>query len=100
MESDKNLIYNNLSAPKKRTSNGTEKLSKIKQLMTFIGPAFVVSVAYVDPGNFATNISGGSQFNYTLIWVILWSNILAIFLQTMSAKLGIATGHNLPRNVC
>ena len=96
MDIDKNLKNDNLSALKQGKNNDTEKLSKIKQLMTFIGPAFVVSVAYVDPGNFATNISGGSQFNYTLIWVILWSNILAIFLQTMSAKLGIATGHNLP----
>ena len=69
--------------------------SKIKQISKFLGPAFVVSVAYIDPGNFATNISGGSQFNYVLIWVILWSNLIAIFLQTMSAKLGIATGHNL-----
>ncbi|HEY8805610.1 MAG TPA: Nramp family divalent metal transporter [Clostridium sp.] len=73
-----------------------KKLNKVKQLLKFLGPAFVVSVAYVDPGNFATNISGGSIFNYTLLWVILWSNILAIFLQTMSAKLGIATGYNLP----
>lgn len=95
MEND-NLINGSLSARKRGTNNGTGKLNKLKQLMKFIGPAFVVSVAYVDPGNFATNISGGSQFNYTLIWVILWSNILAIFLQTMSAKLGIATGHNLP----
>jgi manganese transport protein len=95
MEND-NLINGSLSARKRGTNNGMGKLSKLKQLMKFIGPAFVVSVAYVDPGNFATNISGGSQFNYTLIWVILWSNILAIFLQTMSAKLGIATGHNLP----
>jgi manganese transport protein len=71
-------------------------LSKIREILKFIGPAFVVSVAYIDPGNFATNISGGSKFNYVLIWVILWSNIMAIFLQTMSAKLGIATGHNLP----
>lgn len=70
--------------------------SKIKQLIKFLGPAFVVSVAYIDPGNFATNISGGSKFNYVLIWVILWSNLIAIFLQIMSAKLGIATGHNLP----
>jgi len=69
--------------------------NKIFQLIKYLGPAFVVSVAYIDPGNFATNISGGSEFNYALIWVILWSNILAIFLQTMSAKLGIATGHNL-----
>ena len=65
---------------------------KIKQISKFLGPAFIVSVAYIDPGNFATNISGGSQFNYVLIWVVLWSNLIAIFLQTMSAKLGIATG--------
>ncbi len=70
--------------------------SRVRQLSKFLGPAFVVSVAYIDPGNFATNISGGSKFNYTLIWVILVSNLMAIFLQTMSAKLGIATGHNLP----
>lgn len=69
---------------------------KAFQLIKYLGPAFVVSVAYIDPGNFATNISGGSKFNYALLWVILWSNLMAIFLQTMSAKLGIATGHNLP----
>ena len=66
------------------------------QILRYLGPAFVVSVAYIDPGNFATNISGGSKFGYSLIWVILWSNLMAIFLQTMSAKLGIATGKNLP----
>ena len=64
-------------------------------LFKFLGPAFIVSVAYIDPGNFATNISGGSIFNYNLLWVILWSNIMAIFLQIMSAKLGIATSRNL-----
>lgn len=69
---------------------------KTKCLLRFLGPAFIVSVAYIDPGNFATNISGGSVFNYNLVWVILWSNIMAVFLQSMSAKLGIATGHNLP----
>lgn len=68
----------------------------LSQLFRFIGPAFIVSVAYIDPGNFATNISGGSKFNYTLIWVILCSNLMAIFLQIMSAKLGIATGRSLP----
>jgi manganese transport protein len=71
-------------------------LNKLRQLAKFLGPAFIVSVAYVDPGNFATNISGGSKFGYALIWVILCSNLMAIFLQIMSAKLGIATGHNLP----
>jgi manganese transport protein len=74
-------------------------LSKTKQMLSFIGPAFVVSVAYIDPGNFATNIAGGSIFNYNLVWVILWSNLMAIFLQSMSAKLGIATGCSLPE-VC
>jgi len=69
---------------------------RTKSLLRFLGPAFIVSVAYIDPGNFATNISGGSVFNYNLVWVILWSNIMAVFLQSMSAKLGIATGHNLP----
>lgn len=71
-------------------------LAKAKGLLKYIGPAFIVSVAYIDPGNFATNISGGSIFNYNLVWVILWSNLMAIFLQAMSAKLGIVTGHNLP----
>lgn len=85
MESQLNVLTKNIGI-----------LSKTRQLLKFLGPAFIVSVAYIDPGNFATNISGGSEFNYTLIWVILWSNIMAIFLQCMSAKLGIATGHNLP----
>ncbi|HEY5563131.1 MAG TPA: Nramp family divalent metal transporter [Clostridiaceae bacterium] len=80
----------------KKINKSTRISSKLGQLLKFLGPAFVVSVAYIDPGNFATNISGGSKFNYALIWVVLWSNLMAIFLQTMSAKLGIATGHNLP----
>jgi manganese transport protein len=76
----------------------TQPLRKRKtpQLFKYLGPAFIVSVAYIDPGNFATNISGGSKFGYSLIWVILWSNLAAIFLQILSAKLGIATGKNLP----
>jgi manganese transport protein len=69
--------------------------AKLLHLSKYLGPAFIVSVAYIDPGNFATNISGGSVFNYNLVWVILWSNLMAIFLQIMSAKLGIATGKNL-----
>lgn len=65
------------------------------KVLKFLGPAFVVSVAYMDPGNFGTNITAGSNFNYALVWVILWSNIFAIFLQTLSAKLGIASGVDL-----
>lgn len=71
------------------------KKINFREILGFLGPAFIVSVAYIDPGNFATNISAGSEFNYSLIWVILWSNIMAIFLQTLSAKLGIATNCNL-----
>ncbi len=68
---------------------------RFREQLQYLGPAFIVSVAYIDPGNFATNISGGSMFGYSLLWVILWSNLMAIFLQIMSAKLGIATGKNL-----
>jgi manganese transport protein len=74
----------------------TSSPGKLRQCVKFLGPAFIVSVAYIDPGNFATNINGGSVFNYSLLWVILWSNAIAIFLQSMSAKLGIATEYSLP----
>src|SRR5215208_742812 len=69
------------------------------RLLPFLGPAFIACVAYMDPGNFATNISGGSQFGFTLVWVIVASNLMAMLIQTLSAKLGIATGRNLPE-VC
>ena len=68
------------------------------QIWSYFGPAFVASVAYIDPGNFATNILGGSQFGYRLLWVLLWSNIMAILIQYLSAKLGIVTGLTLPQN--
>src|SRR4030066_406057 len=68
------------------------------EFLKFLGPAFVASVAYMDPGNFATNIAGGSEFNYKLLWVLLWSNLMAILVQVLSAKLGIATGKSLPQN--
>jgi manganese transport protein len=61
----------------------------------FLGPAFVAAVAYIDPGNFATNIAGGAKFGYLLLWVILAANLIAMVVQTQSAKLGIATGKNL-----
>lgn len=80
-------------------ANKSSIIYKLRNLLRYLGPAFIVSVAYIDPGNFATNISGGSRYNYNLVWVILWSNLMAIFLQSMSAKLGIATGCNLPQ-VC
>ena len=64
-------------------------------ILPFLGPAFIASVAYIDPGNFATNIAGGSAFGYKLLWVIALANLMAMLLQTMSAKLGLATGQNL-----
>lgn len=90
-------IPNGIDIIEKGVGNTWSIVSRFKQLLKFLGPAFIVSVAYIDPGNFATNISGGSVFNYSLVWVILWSNLMAIFLQVMSAKLGIATGKNLPQ---
>jgi manganese transport protein len=65
------------------------------RLLPFLGPAFIAAVAYIDPGNFATNIAGGSRYGYTLVWVIVVSNLMAMLIQTLSAKLGIATGRNL-----
>ncbi len=67
----------------------------LRALVPFLGPAFVAAVAYVDPGNFATNIAGGAQFGYMLLWVVLAANLMAMLVQSMSAKLGIATGLNL-----
>ncbi len=68
------------------------------EMWRYFGPAFVASVAYIDPGNFATNIAGGARFGYSLLWVLLWSNAMAILIQYLSAKLGIATGRTLPQN--
>jgi len=66
------------------------------RILPFLGPAFIACVAYIDPGNFATNIAGGSKFGYQLVWVIVAANLMAMLIQTLSAKLGIATGRNLP----
>ncbi|QWV94371.1 Nramp family divalent metal transporter [Geomonas oryzisoli] len=71
------------------------KQSRLARVFPFLGPAFIASVAYVDPGNFATNIQGGAQFGYLLLWVIISSNLIAMLIQTLSAKLGLATGQNL-----
>jgi len=71
----------------------------VRAVLPFLGPAFIAAVAYIDPGNFATNMAGGSEFGYTLLWVVLAANLMAMLVQTMSAKLGIATGRSLPE-VC
>src|SRR5205085_6642211 len=69
------------------------------RIWPFLGPPLTACVAYIDPGNFATNIAGGSKFGFTLVWVIVASNVMPMLIQTLSAKLGIATGRNLPE-VC
>ncbi len=67
----------------------------MSRVWPFLGPAFVAAVAYIDPGNFATNVAGGAKFGYLLLWVVLAANLIAMVVQTQSAKLGIATGKNL-----
>src|ERR1700743_618833 len=68
------------------------------EMWRYFWAAFGASVAYIDPGNFASNFEGGARFGYTLLWVLLWSNAMAILIQYLSAKLGIATGKTLPQN--
>src|SRR5207302_1493672 len=63
----------------------------VRAILTFLGPAFIASIAYIDPGNFATNISAGAQFGYALLWVILLANLMAMLIQGLAAKLGIET---------
>ena len=74
---------------------GSSSKRGLARLLPFLGPAFIASVAYMDPGNFATNIAAGAQFGYLLLWVVVASNLMAMLIQTLSAKLGIATGSNL-----
>ena len=83
-------VHRSVSIPK-----GTHIL---KRMLAFSGPAYLVSVGYMDPGNWATDLEGGSKFGYTLIWVLLASNIAAIVLQTLSARLGVVTGRDLAQS--
>ena len=69
---------------------------RVKGVVAMLGPAFVAAVAYIDPGNFATNIAGGAKYGYMLLWVIVAANLMAMLVQYLSAKTGIATGKNLP----
>src|SRR5580765_4735044 len=74
---------------------GTSQRGRIGRLLPFLGPAFIASIAYMDPGNFATNIQGGAQFGYLLLWVVVLANLVAMLFQSLSAKLGIVTGQSL-----
>ena len=68
----------------------------VRGRLALLGPAFVAAVAYIDPGNFATNIAGGAKYGFLLVWVIVAANLMAMLVQYLSAKVGIATGLNLP----
>ncbi|HXW17112.1 MAG TPA: Nramp family divalent metal transporter [Candidatus Acidoferrales bacterium] len=81
-----------------QTASAARVSRRPREAWWFVGPAFVASVAYMDPGNFATNIEGGARFGYKLLWVLLWSNAMAILVQYLAAKLGISTGKTLPEN--
>jgi manganese transport protein len=70
---------------------------RLRTTLAMLGPAFVACVAYVDPGNFATNIAGGAKYGYLLLWVLLTANLMGMLIQNLSAKIGLATGRNLPQ---
>src|SRR6476469_465617 len=67
----------------------------LKRLFAFMGPAYLVSVGYMDPGNWATDLEGGARFGYALVWVLLMSNLMDVLLQTLSARVGVVPGHDL-----
>lgn len=94
-----NQQYSRLARTEKRADSSLKVPVKqrgwLRRLFAFIGPAYLVSVGYMDPGNWATDIEGGARFGYMLIWVLLMSDLIAVLLQTLSARLGIVTGHDL-----
>ena len=91
----KRTLVTGTSKDAQEVLSGTTKKGALRRLLPFLGPAIIASVAYMDPGNFATNIQGGAKYGYMLLWVIVASNLIAMLLQTLSAKLGIASGKNL-----
>ena len=83
------------SRPKTTATHMTQRKAK----MSLLGPAFIAAIGYIDPGNFATNIQAGASYGYQLLWVVVWANIMAMLIQLLSAKLGIATGKNLAEHI-
>src|SRR5438132_9141416 len=73
----------------------TTRATLLRRMLAFAGPAYLVSVGYMDPGNWASDLEGGARFGYQLLWVLVLSNAMAILLQTLSARLGIITGRDL-----
>src|SRR5678810_1058029 len=87
--------YNSLSEVHQTVDTTALHKPVWKRILSFFGPAYLVSVGYMDPGNWATDLAGGSKYGYTLIWVLLMSNIMALLLQSLSARLGIVRGRDL-----
>src|SRR4051794_11168022 len=85
-----------LSGPAQSDLSRLRARGGMRSKLALFGPAFVAAVAYIDPGNFATNISGGAKYGYLLLWVIILANLFAMLVQYLSAKTGIATGRSLP----
>src|SRR6202161_2214653 len=85
------------SLPEVHESVGTEHARFWKRLLAFSGPAYLVSVGYMDPGNWGTDLEGGAKFGYKLLWVLVMSTAMAILLQTLSARLGIVPGRDLAK---
>ena len=88
-------MKNSESLSEVHQSVDTGKRTGWKRILSFIGPAYLVSVGYMDPGNWATDLAGGSKFGYQLIWILLMSNLIALLLQSLSARLGIVRGLDL-----
>src|SRR3974390_2597920 len=86
---------NGRSLAEVHSSVGTEQVSFWRRMFAFAGPAYLVSVGYMDPGSWATDLEGGARFGYKLLWVLVMSNAMAILLQTLSARLGIVSGRDL-----
>ncbi|WP_113632905.1 Nramp family divalent metal transporter [Pectobacterium peruviense] len=84
--------------PGSRVIESTSRTSR-KVKLSLMGPAFIAAIGYIDPGNFATNIQSGAAYGYTLLWVVVWANLMAMLIQLLSAKLGIATGKNLAEHI-
>src|SRR5258705_6174153 len=92
-----NRIHDDRSLSEVHESVDTTNLNKPawRRILSFFGPAYLVSVGYMDPGNWATDLAGGSKYGYTLVLVLMMSNLMALLLQSLTARLGIVTGREL-----
>ncbi len=95
MVSEREAVGERKSLDEVHGTVSTSHSNPIRRLFSFLGPAYLVSVGYMDPGNWATDLEGGARFGYALLWVLLMSNLMAVLLQTLAARLGVVTGHDL-----